>query len=268
MTEFFDTHAHLTYPDFSGEMDALIARAADAGITRIISIGTDLDSSRRALDLAEDHDGVYAVVGWHPNDLAEAPDDVRPDLRELCQHEKVVAIGEAGIDHFRLPSSRGGSESEDADWKERQVRIFKQQLDLAAELGLNVVVHQRSALEPALKIFAPYAERVRGQFHCFVDDAASMRRIVALGSLVSFTGILTFKNAVDVRETLAATPADRFMLETDSPFLAPVPFRGKRCEPAYVKEISEVAAETRGCSLEELSASTCATARGFFRGLN
>jgi TatD DNase family protein len=268
MTEFFDTHAHLTFPDFAGEMDALIERAAVAGITRIISIGTDLESSRRAVSLAEEHEGVYAVVGWHPNDLEPAPDDVRPELRELCRHEKVVAIGEAGTDHFRLPSSRGGSESEDVAWKERQVRIFKQQLELAAELGLNVVIHTRASLAPTLEIFEPYAERVRGQFHCFVDDVASMRRIVALGSLVSFTGILTFKNAGDVRETLAATPADRFLLETDSPFLSPVPFRGKRCEPAYVKEIAMVAAETRGCSLEELSAATCATARGFFRGLN
>jgi TatD DNase family protein len=139
---------------------------------------------------------------------------------------------------------------------------------LAAELGLNVVVHQRAALEATLEIFESFADRVRGQFHCFVDDGDSMRRIVEMGSLVSFTGILTYKNAQGVRDTLAATPADGFMLETDSPFLAPVPYRGKRCQPAYVKEIADAAAQTRGCSLEELSAATCATARGFFRGLS
>jgi len=268
MLGFFDTHAHLTFPDFSEEMDEVIGRAAVAGITRIITIGTDLESSKRAVALAEKYDTVYAVVGWHPNDLESAPDDVCPDLRNLCEHEKVVAIGEAGIDHYRLPSSRGGSESDDTAWKERQVRIFRQQLELAAELDLNVVIHQRAALEATLEIFEPFADRVRGQFHCFVDDLDSMRHIVEMGSLVSFTGILTFKNAQEVRDTLAATPADGFMLETDSPFLAPVPYRGKRCQPAYVKEIADAAAQTRGCSLEELSAATCATARGFFRGLS
>ena len=268
MQKFYDTHAHLTFPDFSEEIDAVIARATAAGITRIITIGTDLESSKRAVALAEKYDTVYAVVGWHPNDLEPAPDDVCLDLRNLCEHEKVVAIGEAGIDHYRLPSSRGGSEADDAVWKERQVRIFKQQLELAAELGLNVVIHQRAALEATLEIFEAFADRVRGQFHCFVDDGDSMRRIVEMGSLVSFTGILTFKNAQEVRDTLAATPADGFMLETDSPFLAPVPYRGKRCQPAYVKEIADAAAQTRGCSLEELSAATCATALSFFRGLS
>ncbi len=268
MQEFFDTHAHLTFPDFGNEMDEVVRRAASVGITRIITIGTDLESSKCAVALAERNDAVYAVVGWHPNDLEPAPDDVCPELRNLCGHEKVVAIGEAGIDHYRLPSSRGGSEVDDMIWEKRQVRVFKQQLELAAELGLNVVVHQRAALETTLEIFEPFANRVRGQFHCFVDDVDSMRRIVDMGSLVSFTGILTFKNAQEVRDTLAATPADGFMLETDSPFLAPVPYRGKRCQPAYVKEIADVAAQIRGCSLEELSADTCATARGFFRGLS
>ncbi|MBL69044.1 MAG: DNAase [Verrucomicrobiales bacterium] len=268
MTEFYDTHAHLTFPDFAEEIDQVLSRAADAGITRIVTIGTDLDSSRRAVALAEKHEGIYAVVGWHPNDLESAPDDVCPDLRELCAHEKVVAIGETGIDHYRLPSSRGGSVVDDAVWKERQIRVFRQQLDLAVELKRNVVIHQRVALKPTLEIFEQYASRVRGQFHCFVDDVASMQRVVELGSLISFTGILTFKNAKDVRETLAATPEDRFMLETDSPFLAPVPYRGKRCEPAYVKEIAAIAAEVRGCSLKKLSGETCATARDFFKGLN
>mgnify|MGYP001200643684 CR=1 FL=1 len=268
MAEFYDTHAHLTFPDFAEEMDQVLSRAADAGITRIVTIGTDLDSSRRAVALAKKHEGIYAVVGWHPNDLGPAPDDVCPGLRELCAHEKVVAIGETGIDHYRLPSSRGGSAADDAVWKERQVRVFRQQLDLAVELKRNVVIHQRAALEPTLEIFEQYASCVRGQFHCFVDDVASMQRVVELGSLISFTGILTFKNAKDVRETLAATPEGRFMLETDSPFLAPVPYRGKRCEPAYVKEIAAIAAEVRGCSLEKLSGETCATARDFFKRLN
>ncbi|HZQ46635.1 MAG TPA: TatD family hydrolase, partial [Verrucomicrobiae bacterium] len=152
-------------------------------------------------------------------------------------------------------------------YKKRQAELFRQQLEIAAEFGLNCVIHQRDALEDTLTQLRPFADRVRGVFHCFVDSAEAMRRIVAMGSLVSFTGIATFKNAASVRETLAATPLDRFMLETDCPYLAPVPYRGKRCEPAYVKEISEVAAGVKQVSLEELSAATCETARKFFRKL-
>ncbi len=264
METFYDTHAHLTFPDFEKEIHGLLERAAAAGITRIITIGTDLESSQRAVALAEAHAPVYAVVGWHPNDLAEAPEDVRPELRELCAHPKVVALGETGIDHFRLPSTNGGTEADDAMWKDRQVKIFRQQLELAAELKLNSVIHQRAALEPTLEVFEEFADRVRGQFHCFVDDAASMQRILDLGSLVSFTGIVTFKNAQEVRDTVAATPLDRLMVETDSPFLAPMPFRGKRCEPAYTRHTAERVAEVKGVSLAELSAATCATAHAFF----
>ncbi len=268
METIYDTHAHLTFPDFVKDIPGLLERAAAAGITRIITIGTDLESSQRAVALAEAHAAVYAVVGWHPNDLAPAPDDVRPDLRELCKHPKVVAIGETGIDHFRLPSSNGGTEAEDATWKERQIKIFRQQLELTAELELNAVIHQRAALEPTLEIFEEYSDRVRGQFHCFVDDAAGMRRVIGLGSLVSFTGIVTFKNAQEIRDTVAATPLDKLMVETDSPFLAPMPFRGKRCEPAYTRFTAETVAEVKKISLAELSAATCATAHEFFPKLN
>ena len=138
---------------------------------------------------------------------------------------------------------------------------------MAAALGLNVVVHQRAAFEPCLEVFEPFADRVRGVFHCFVTDPAAAKRVIGRGSLVSFTGICTYKNAADGRETLASVPLDNLMLETDAPFLAPVPFRGKRCESAHVREISQVVAETLGVGLEALSAATCATARDFFKGL-
>ena len=268
MEPFYDTHAHLTSPDFSEDIPGLIERAKAAGITRIISIGTDLESSQSAVTLAEAHAPVYAVVGWHPNDLAAAPDDVAPALRELCGHAKVVAIGETGIDHFRLPSGNGGSPADDEAWKTRQIKIFRQQLELAVEQNLNVVIHQRAALEPTLEIFQEYANRVRGQFHCFVDDSASMQRVIGMGSIVSFTGIVTFKNAHEVRETVAATPLDKLMVETDSPFLAPMPYRGKRCEPAYTRHTAERVAEVKGVSLAELSEVTCATAHKFFPKLS
>jgi len=264
MSEFYDTHAHLTYPEFQAEMNAVLQRARAAGITRIICIGTDLESSRRAVTLAEQHEALFAVVGWHPSEALEAPGDIRDELRALAAHPRVVALGETGMDYYRLPSGRGGTAADDERFKQRQAELFVQHLEVAAETGLNCVIHQRAAFEDTVQLLEPFAGKVRGQFHCFADDEEAMRRVLELGSLVSFTGILTFKNGQNIRDTLAATPMGQFMLETDCPYLAPVPYRGKRCEPAYVKEIAEVAAEVKGCSLEELSRATCETARAFF----
>ena len=262
---FYDTHAHLDFPDFAAELPEVVARAQAAGITRILTIGTDLESSRRAVQLSQRFEGVYAAVGWHPNDAREAPDDVRPGLRELIGHPKVVAIGEIGLDYYRLPSRQeGGTEEQDGELKRKQAVVFEQQLELAAEAGLNCVIHQRASLEDTLRQMEPWQGKLRGQFHCFGDGPEAMRRVLALGSVVSFTGILTFKNGQNIRDTLAATPEGQFMLETDCPFLAPLPYRGKRCEPAHVKEIATHAAELRGCSLEELGRQTCRTAHDFF----
>lgn len=265
MPEFFDTHAHLDFPDFANDVPQLVEHAQAAGITRIISIGTDLESSARAIVLSERFDCVYAVAGWHPNDALAAPDDIRPQLRELAKHPKVVAIGETGMDYYRMPSHKeGGTVEQDEIFKRKQAQIFQQQLEVAAEVGLNCVIHQRSAFADTVALMEPFVGRVRGQFHCFVDGVAEMQRVLAMGSVVSFTGIFTFKNGQNIRDTCAATPLGKFMLETDSPFLAPIPYRGKRCEPAYVKELSEAVVQVKGCSLEELSMATCATAREFF----
>jgi TatD DNase family protein len=264
MATFYDTHAHLDYPDFAGDFSQVLERAQTAGITKLVAVGTDLESSQRCVRLAEQHPQIFAVVGWHPNHAGDAPPDFRPALRELARHPKVVAIGETGIDYYRLPESAAEAEAS----KQRQAALFQQHLEVAVETGLNCVIHQRAAFEETLALLRPFADRVRGVFHCFADDAAAMRRVVELGSLVSFTGILTFKNGQNIRDALAATPLDKFMLETDCPFLAPVPFRGKRCEPAHVKEIAAVAAQVKGVSLEELSAATCATAERFFKRLD
>ena len=266
MAIFYDTHAHLGYPDFASELPRIVERAQQAGIEKIVTIGTDLETSRRAIQLAEQFPNVFAVVGWHPSDVLEAPDDVRPMLRELVKQPKVAALGETGLDYYRLPSQKAGFTAQDDDrYKAKQAELFRQHLEVASELGLNCVIHQRDALEETLKLLEPFASKVRGVFHCFANDTAAMRRILGMNSIVSFTGILTFKNGQNIRDTLAATPTDSFMLETDSPFLAPVPYRGKRNEPAYVKEISEVAAEVKGCTLQELSDATCGTAHKFFR---
>lgn len=262
---FYDTHAHLDYPDFQADFTDVLARARVAGITKMISIGTSLESSRQAIALAEQHQEIFAVTGWHPSDVMQAPEDICSELRKMAAHPKVVAIGETGLDYYRLPSGRGGSTEDDKVYKARQAEIFRQQLELAAECGLNCVIHQRGeTLNDTLTIMQPFVGKVRGVFHCFSSDLEALRRIREMGSIVSFTGIVTFKNGQNVRDAVAATPMGEFMLETDCPFLAPIPYRGKRCEPAYVKEIAETVAEVKACSLEELGRQTCATAHRFF----
>ena len=264
MPVFYDTHAHLDYDDYRPDFAEVLARARSAGITRIISIATDLDSSRRALALAETYEMIHAAVGWHPGNAHAAPADIRAELRDLARHPKAVAIGECGLDYYRLPSAQGGSADEDAHYKRKQAEIFQQQLEVAVELGLNCIIHQRSSFDDTFAQIQPFAQRTRGVFHCFGESVGRLRQILDLGWLVSFTGIVTFKNGQNIRDAVAATPLDKFMLETDCPYLAPVPFRGKRCEPAYVKEISETVAQVKSCSLDELSAATCRTAHQFF----
>jgi TatD DNase family protein len=267
MAVFYDTHAHLDYPELQEELPEVISRALKAAITKIVAIGTDGESSRRAIHISEQFPNVFAVVGWHPSESGTAPEDVRPQLRELATHPKVVALGETGLDYYRLPSRTSGTSAEDEIVKTKQKKLFQQHLEVAGELRLNCVIHQRESLEDTIAVLEPFAAKVRGVFHCFSSEPAAMRRILALNSIISFTGILTFKNAQIIRQTLAETPFGSFMLETDSPYLAPVPYRGKRCEPAYVREIAELAANVKGCSLDELSSATCGTAEAFFRNI-
>jgi TatD DNase family protein len=264
MSVFFDTHAHLDYPDYEKDFADVLARAQTAGIAKIISIGTSLDSSRRAVALAEQHPALYAAVGWHPSEALDAPADLRPALRELARHPKVVAIGETGLDYYRLPSTQGGSAADDAHYKERQAEIFGQQLEVAAEFGLNAIIHQRSSFDDTLAQLKLSTGQVRGVFHCFGESVARLQAVLAIGSLVSYTGIVTFKNGQNIRDAVAATPPGRFMLETDCPYLAPVPYRGQRGEPAFVKEIAATVAQVKQISLDELSLATCQTALEFF----
>jgi len=265
MPVFYDTHAHLDYPEFSADFADVLSRARAAGITKIICIGTNFESSRRAIELADTHQEVYAVVGWHPSDALAAPQDVRSELGLLARHKKVVAIGETGLDYYRLPSGRGGSAAEDEAYKQKQAQLLAQHLEIAQELAFNCVIHQRGeTLEDTLRIMQPFARTVRGVFHCFSGTTPDLERIRAIGSIVSFTGIVTFKNGQNVREAVRAIPLGEFMLETDCPFLAPIPYRGKRCEPAYVKQIADTVAQVKGCSLEDLGDATCQAAHRFF----
>jgi TatD DNase family protein len=277
-----DTHAHLDYPDFADDLDDVIGRAVDAGVARVITIGTGIESSRRALALAEKYAEVYAVVGVHPTNVQDEVEDFLPELRELAEHPRVAAIGETGLDYHHLPSAElqtspaisalQAEVSQDAEaavmdgaYKSAQAEAFRVQLDLAVALELNVVIHQRDAWEETLEIIRPYAGRIRGVFHCFGNRPDQAMEVIGLGHLVSFTGTVTFKNAALVRETAITVPEDSFMVETDCPYLAPVPHRGKRCEPAYTRLVAEQIAQERDVPLEVIARQTTATAEKFFR---
>jgi TatD DNase family protein len=281
-----ETHAHLDYPDFANDFDEVLRRATEAGVTRIITIGTSVESSRRAVDLAEKHSNIFAVVGVHPTYAQESGEDVITPLRELAENPRVVAIGETGLDYHHLPSIEAAKEKkvqvfaralqgeteeeieasiQDGAQKSRQASLFQQQLDLAVELGLNVVIHQRDAWDDTLEIMRPYSGKLRGVFHCFGGTLEQANEVVDLGHLVSFTGIVTFKNGASVREVAARIPLWKFMVETDCPYLAPVPFRGKRCEPAHTRIVAETIAAARGISLDDVAAMTTQTAQEFFR---
>lgn len=288
-----ETHAHLDYPDFAPDFDDVLRRATDAGVTRIITIGTSIESSQRAVELAEKYPNIFAVIGVHPTYVEDSGEDVITPLRELAENPRVVAIGETGLDYHSLPSLelernkrvfphhaltqavakalQYTTEQEieagihDGAYKSKQASLFEQQLDLAAELGLNVVIHQRDAWEDTLEIMRPYVGKLRGVFHCFGGTLEQANEVLALDHLVSFTGIVTFKNGAGVREVAAQVPLWKFMVETDCPYLAPVPFRGKRCEPAHTRLVAESIATARDLPLEEIADATTDTAEKFFR---
>ncbi len=285
-TVLTDTHAHLDFPDFAPDLDIVLARAAAAGVHRIITIGTDAESCRRAIALADAHPPIHAVVGLHPCSAQEPGAlDFLEDLPTLARHPKVVAIGETGLDYHHLPAKHVASRTDEAVFsalqagtaeataaviadgaaKAAQAEAFRAQLDLAVELGLNVVVHQRESWKDTLHLLQPYTGKLRAVFHCFggaPEDASELRQ---MGHLVSFTGIVTFKNAALVQETSQSVPADGYMVETDCPYLAPVPHRGKRCEPAFVRQVADKIAELRGEPLDKVAADTERTAREFFK---
>jgi len=261
-----DTHAHLDYPDFEPDFPDVLRRAEEAGVTRILSIGTSIESSWRAVALAEADTRIFAVAGVHPASVQTAGADVSARLLEVARNPRVVAIGEAGLDYHHLPGQPGGpAEMTEAQYKSAQEQLFREQLDIAVNLGLNVVIHQRDAWDDTLRILRDYTGRVRGVFHCFGNSFEQAREAIGLGHIVSFTGIVTFKNAPLVHDCATRVDAAHFMVETDCPYLAPVPYRGKRCEPAYTRLVAERIAALRGTTLAEVAARTNENADGFFR---
>lgn len=261
---FTDTHAHLDFPEFEGRLDEILARAREAGVHRVITIGIDRESCRRSLAIAEKFDNVFAAVGLHPCSVMEpGARDFLAELPALARHPKVVAIGEAGMDYHHFPEGASGTAGNAV--KSAQAEAFKIQLDTAAELGLNVIIHQRDAWQDTLEVLRPFTGALRGVFHCFGGTPEAVAEVAAMGHLVSFTGIVTFKNAAQAQAAVKSAGPGGYMVETDCPYLAPVPFRGKTCEPAHVRLVAEKIAGLRGEPLEKIAADTEGVVREFFK---
>lgn len=250
-----DSHCHLDFPDFQSEIDQVVARAAAAGVSRMVTISTRVDRFSGYAALAERYDNVFCTVGTHPHNAADEPDVTEAQLVALSAHPRCVAIGEAGLDFHYDKSPR-----------DQQERSFRIHIAAARTTGLPIVIHARAADERMIAVLED--EMGKGAFagvlHCFSSGAELARRGVELGLHVSFSGILTFRNSGDLRAIAAQVPADRLLVETDAPYLAPVPHRGKRNEPAFTVETARVLAEVRGMGLTELAALTTRNAERLF----
>ena len=250
----FDTHAHMDDLAFQEDREDILEGLADKGVGLVMNPGCSLASSRNAVALAEKYPFVYAAVGSHPDVADEVNEETLEEYRKLCKlHEKVKAIGEIGIDYHYEDIPR-----------ERQLKAFRMQMELAREVGLPVIVHEREAHEDGMAVVREFPD-VTGVFHCYSGSAEMARQLVDKGWYIGFTGVLTFKNARKAIETAQAIPIDRIVLETDCPYMAPVPHRGKRNDPGYLCHMAEKLAEVRGLSLEEIHQITFENGKRLYR---
>jgi TatD DNase family protein len=261
MVGLVDTHAHLDSPRFDADRHAVIRRATAAGVVAIVTIGADLVSSQRAVELSGQYSAIYAAVGIHPHDARKLDGTTISHLRDLAQGSKVVAIGEIGLDFYRDLSPR-----------DTQRRAFQAQLAWAAKLGKPVIIHDRDAHDEIMEVLAGWVAGLRhsplatrpGVLHTFSGDLSMAERAIDLGFYISISGPVTYKNARQLPEIIRALPLDRLLVETDCPFLTPHPHRGKRNEPAYVRLVAEQIAKLRSMPFDELAMATTANARRLF----
>ena len=250
----FDTHAHMDDRAFREDREELLAGLPAKGVGLVMNPGCSLESSRNAVALAEKYPHVYAAVGSHPDVADEVNEAVLEEYRKLCKlSNKVKAIGEIGIDYHYEDIPR-----------DLQLKAFRMQMALAEELGLPVIVHEREAHEDGMAVVREFP-KVKGVFHCYSGSAEMARQLVDLGWYIGFTGVLTFKNARKAIETAASIPLERIVLETDCPYMAPEPFRGKRNDPGYLFRMAEKLAEIRGLTPEEIQAITTENGKRLYR---
>jgi TatD DNase family protein len=250
-----DSHAHLDDPVYDPDRNDVIRRAFDSGLEAIVTIGCDLKTSRAAVELADRNDRIFAAVGMHPHEASDADDATLEELLRLARHRKVVAWGETGLDYHYMHSPR-----------EAQVVAFRSQIRLAREANLPLVVHMREADDDAFRLLeAERSDSLRGVFHCFTAGADACRRALELGFMISLSGIVTFPKAADLQAVAGSVPLDRLMIETDCPYLTPVPHRGTRNEPSFVRNVAAKIAELKTpLTLEAVSAATAANTRRLF----
>ncbi|HBU13139.1 MAG TPA: hydrolase TatD [Clostridiales bacterium] len=250
---YFDTHAHLLDEKFDGDRDELILSLPGKGVGFFTECASDMETAAHAVTLAQKYPMAYAAVGVHPHSAAEWEERDYQKLAELARQEKVVAIGEIGLDYHYDFSPR-----------DVQKAVFARQMELAGEAGLPVVVHSREATQDVLAILRAYPA-VTGVLHSFSGSVETMREVLEMGYYISLSGVVTFKNAKKAAEAAAAVPPDKLLIETDSPYMTPAPHRGKRNDPSYVQYTAQKIAEIRGMELEELRKVTTENAKAFFR---
>lgn len=250
----FDTHAHFDSRQFDADRDELLSSLPAQGVSLIVNPGCDIPSSRMAVELAEKYPFIYAAVGFHPEELEGVEVSDLEEIRRLAAHEKVVAIGEIGLDYYWV---------KDEDGRKKEQEFFRAQLVMARDLGLPVIVHDREAHGDSLAIVKEFPD-VKGVFHCYSGSVEMARELVDMGWMISFTGVLTYHNARKAVEVAEAIPMERLMIETDSPYMAPVPHRGKRNHSGYVRHICETLAEIKELSLEECARITLENGCRFF----
>jgi len=248
-----DSHAHLEMKEFDHDREKVIERAGQAGVDFVITVGTNLALSRKAVELAERHENIYATVGIHPHDVVNIDNKTFDTLLELAQRKKVVAYGEIGLDFFRNISPQ-----------EIQLDLFGRQLELAHKLKLPVIIHDRNAHEQTFKMVKASSIRC-GVFHCFSGDYNMARQCIDLGFYISVPGVVTFDKAKTIQDVARRVPISSLLLETDAPYLAPIPHRGKRNEPSFIIYTAKKVAELKGVSLEEVADATTKNAKNLFQ---
>ena len=249
-----DSHAHLTLPRFDDDREMVIQRAREAGLKHIITVGLEIEDCRKAILLADKYDFIFASIGIHPHDVKSIDPKTYSLLKKLSAHEKVVAIGEIGLDFYRNLSPR-----------KIQIQRFREQLQLAREVSLPVIIHDREAHQETVKILQEErAETIGGVIHCFSGDLSMAKACLDLGFYISIPGTITFKNSQDYQDLVRELPLNRLLLETDSPFLTPHPFRGKRNEPAYVYYTAKTVARVKNIDVAELADITTCNAQKLF----
>jgi len=250
----FDTHVHLNARQFMEDREEVIQSAFDAGVKYMVVVGFDHETIPLAIEIAEQYDSIYAAIGWHPVDAIDMTDEDFKWIEELCSHPKVVALGEMGLDYLW-----------DKSPKDVQKDVFRKQINLAKKVNMPIIIHNREATEDIIKILKEEnAKEVGGIMHCYNDSVKYVQDCLDMNFYMSFGGTITFKNAPLPQEAVLEVPDNRLLIETDAPFLAPHPNRGKRNEPAYVKLVAEKIADLRGVSYEEISSMTTQNAFDFF----